>query len=110
MLIIEKEDDTQTLKSIGANDKLIERIFLFEGWMISLLGMFAGIVLGSIISLIQQHFGVVDMPGNFVMEAYPVVLKFWDIVAVATGVSLIGYIASMLPVKNFRKKQQIIKY
>jgi ABC-type lipoprotein release transport system permease subunit len=104
MLIIEKEDDSETLRSMGANDKLIERIFLFEGWMISLLGMFIGIILGSAISLIQQHAGIVSMPGNFMMEAYPVVLKFWDIAAVAAGVAIIGYLASLLPVKVFRKK------
>lgn len=105
MLIIEKESDSNVLRSMGAGESLIEKIFLYEGWMISILGMLAGISLGVTICLIQQSAGLVKMPGNFMLEAYPVVLKFWDIAAVAAGVSAVGYISAVLPVRNFRKKE-----
>lgn len=102
MLIIEKEDDSITLRSMGANEKLIKKIFLYEGWMISILGMLIGIILGITICILQQKAGIVKMPGNFMMDAYPVVLKLWDIVAVAAGVSIVGYLSALLPLKNFK--------
>jgi ABC-type lipoprotein release transport system permease subunit len=102
MLIIEKEDDSITLRSMGANERLIKKIFLYEGWMISILGMLIGIILGITICILQQKAGIVKMPGNFMMDAYPVVLKLWDIVAVAAGVSIVGYLSALLPLKNFK--------
>ncbi len=104
MLIIEKESDARTLRSMGANEKLINRIFIFEGWMISLLGMATGVILGIIICIIQQKAGIVNMPGNFIVEAYPVVLEGWDVLMVIGGVSLVGYLSALLPVINFKKK------
>ena len=64
MLIIEKREDMETLRAMGADDRLIRRIFLLEGWLISLLGMAAGVVLGVGLALLQQHFGLVKMPGR----------------------------------------------
>lgn len=105
MLIIEKEEDAETLRSLGANDKLIRRIFLFEGWMISLTGLFIGLMLGILICFIQQHFGIVKMPGNFVIDYYPVVISGWDILSTIAGVGLIGYLAAMLPVITMKKNK-----
>lgn len=104
MLMIEKESDAQTLRSMGANEKLINRIFIFEGWMISLLGMGTGVVLGIIVCILQQKAGIVSMPGNFIVEAYPVVLEAQDVLMVICGVSLVGYLSALLPVINFKKK------
>ena len=103
MLIIEKEDDIKTLKSLGARESLIKRIFVLEGWMISLLGLGIGLVFGVGFSLLQQHFGFIKMPGSFVVQAYPIILSGWDILLTAGGVALIGYLIALLPVYIYRK-------
>lgn len=100
MLIIEKREDMETLRAMGADDRLIRRIFLLEGWLISLLGMAVGVVLGVGLALLQQHFGLVKMPGNFVVDAYPVVLRFTDVLLSAAGVALIGLIVALAPLRS----------
>lgn len=98
MLIIEKEDDIRILRSMGATRKLISRIFVLEGWMISLAGLAAGIAVGTVMSLIQQHFGIIKMPGLYVVQAYPILLSWADIAITAAGVAIIGYLIAVLPV------------
>ena len=103
MLILEKEEDIGILRSMGANEKLIKKIFLFEGWLISVLGVFVGLVLGIIIILIQQHFGILKLGGdNYVVSAYPVLLKFSDIIISIFSVLAMGLIASLYPVKYIK--------
>ena len=97
MLIIEKEADMGTLRSMGAEDGMIRRIFLLEGWMVSLLGMFIGLAIGVALVLLQQRFGIIGMPGNFVVDSYPVALKISDLLWIAAGVSFIGYLMALLP-------------
>ena len=106
MLIIEKREDVESLKSMGANDKLIKQIFLLEGWFISLLGIIVGTVLGLIICIIQIKYGVVTMPGNFIINAYPVVLKFSDVFLTVCGVAIIGYLAAKLPLLILKKVEK----
>jgi ABC-type lipoprotein release transport system permease subunit len=103
MLIIDKREDVESLKSMGANDKLIKQIFLLEGWFISILGIIAGTVLGLAICFIQMKFGIVPMPGNFIIDSYPVVLKFSDVVLTICGVATIGYLAAKLPLLILKK-------
>jgi len=103
MLIIEKREDVESLKSMGANDKLIKQTFLLEGWFISILGITAGTVLGLIICLIQIKYGIVTMPGNFIIKAYPVVLKISDVFLTICGVATIGYLAAKLPLLILKK-------
>lgn len=98
MLIIEKRGDIQTLKSMGAGDALIRKIFILEGWMISLLGLAAGLVLGIGFSLLQQRFGFIKMPGNFIVEAYPVILSAKDVAVTAVSVAAVGLFIACLPV------------
>ena len=98
MLIIEKRGDIQTLKSMGAGDALIRKIFILEGWMISLLGLAAGLVLGIGFSLLQQRFGFIKMPGNFIVEAYPVILSAKDVAVTAVSVAAVGLFIASLPV------------
>lgn len=104
MLIIEKKGDIGILRSMGAEDSLIRRTFVLEGWMISLLGLAAGLVAGILFSLLQQHFGFIKMPGNFVVQAYPVILSFEDITATAAGVAAVGYIIALLPTVSMLRK------
>ena len=97
MLIIEKRDDIQTLRHLGAEEKTIKNIFTLEGWLISLTGMAAGLVIGIVFALIQQHFGIIKMPGHFVVQAYPIILSVSDILFTAIGVAIIGYIIALIP-------------
>ena len=98
MLIIEKKSDIETLRSMGAKESLIRRIFILEGWMISLTGMAAGLLVGIGFALLQQHFGFIKMPGHFIAQAYPIILSWSDILMTVAGVAVIGYIVALIPV------------
>jgi len=91
MLIIEKTEDIGTLRAMGAEDSLLRRIFLLEGWMISLLGLAVGLLVGVGLTIVQQHFGLIKMPQGFFIQAYPVELQTLDIFLTAAGVALIGF-------------------
>ena len=97
MLIIEKRGDIDTLHSLGAPESMTRRIFLLEGWLISLLGLVIGLILGVALVLLQQKFGLIRMPGNYIISSYPVILKGADILWTAAGVALIGYLIALLP-------------
>ncbi len=105
MLIIEKRTDIETLRSLGAQDRLIRNIFVLEGWMISLVGLAGGLILGTAFALLQQHFGFIKMPGSFMVQAYPVILSWTDILTTAVSVAGIGYLIALLPVASFYKKK-----
>lgn len=100
MLIIEKKDDIETYRSLGATDKMLRHTFTLEGWLISLLGLAAGLVIGIGFSLAQQNFGFIKMPGSFLVNAYPVILQWQDVLATIAGVALIGYLIALLPVRR----------
>jgi lipoprotein-releasing system permease protein len=106
MLIIDKKDDIATLGSLGANSTLIKRIFLFEGWLISITGSFLGIILGTGIALIQEKFGLIRLggTGSFVIDAYPVDIQFTDIILVWITVLSIGYLSAIYPVSKISSK------
>ena len=104
MLIIEKKSDIETFRSLGASDKLIRKFFVLEGWMISMLGLCSGLIIGVLIAFIQQSTGLVKMPGGFLVSAYPVVVQLKDLLITFVSVSLIGYLIALVPVANaFRK-------
>ena len=105
MLIIEKDDDIGTFLSMGASPKLIRKIFILEGWMISLLGMAAGAVIGVILAFVQQKFGLISMPGQFVVSSYPVHIKAWDVILTCTSIAAIGYLIALLPVSKWLKTE-----
>lgn len=98
MLIIEKKEDIGTFLALGATPGLLKRIFVLEGWMISLFGLAAGLVFGVLFAFLQQKFGLVPMPGNYMISSYPVVIKGGDLLLTALGVGLVGYIVALLPV------------
>ena len=96
MLVIAKREDMRTLRAMGAPDALVRRIFVWEGGLVSLVGLVAGLVFGVGLALLQQHFGIIKMPGGFFLQAYPVVLQAADIFWTATGVAAIGFLISLL--------------
>lgn len=102
MLIIEKRGDIRTLRAMGAKESLIEQIFILEGWMISLLGLACGIVIGLVFAFIQQQFGIIKMPGNFMTTAYPVIIQVSDVIITGISVAVIGLIIAILPVKSLK--------
>ena len=97
MLIIEKEGDMETLRSMGAPEPLLRRIFLLEGWLVSLVGMGIGLVIGVGFVLLQQRYGLIAMPGNFMVSAYPVALKASDLFWTVLGVGGVGYLMALIP-------------
>lgn len=100
MLRIEKQDDMAILEAMGAEKSFINRIFLKESLMISFLGIIIGLAVGLLVCFLQQRFGFVKMPGNFVVDAYPVVVKWLDILLIIAGVGLIGYLTALLAGKT----------
>ncbi len=103
MLIIEKREDSKILNAMGANDNTIKRIFVIEGWLISLLGIVSGVAFAIIFYLIQKYFGIISMPGNFIVDSYPIVLKAKDVIFTVVGVATIGYISAKLPLVIIKK-------
>jgi ABC-type lipoprotein release transport system permease subunit len=99
MLIIDKTADIQTLKNLGADNALIQRIFLFEGWLISIVGALVGIGLGTVLSLVQQYFGIIRMGENYIVDAYPVIFHFVDVIWVFMAVSVLGFFAAYYPAR-----------
>lgn len=109
MLIIDKRDDVTTLRNLGADNKLISCIFLLEGCLISFIGALVGVVLGLVLCLVQQEFGIIslgsgDTAGAFVVDAYPVSVHFSDVVLVLATVLVIGFLSVLYPVRYLSRR------
>ena len=109
MLIIDKRKDVETLRNLGADNKLVYRIFLLEGCLISFMGALIGVVLGLALCLIQQEFGILslgsgDMAGSFVVDAYPVSVQLGDVFLVLITVLLVSFLSVQYPVRYLFKK------
>lgn len=107
LLIIEKKHDINILRSLGATPQQVKRIFLYEGWMISGLGTLAGLLIGIILCLIQQQFGLIKLGGgdggqNYIVDYYPVNMEVTDLLLIAATVSLLGLIAAWFPSHNLK--------
>lgn len=106
MLIIDKRDDVVTLRNLGASDRQIVRIFLFEGRMISLFGALAGVILGLLLCWLQQEYGLISLgdSGSFVVDAYPVSVHASDVIIVFVTVLLVGFLSVWYPVRFLSKR------
>ena len=107
MLIIDKKNDVVTLHNLGASDKQIIRIFLFEGRMISVIGAVIGIAIGLLLCWLQQEYGIVRLgksEGAFIVDAYPVSVHPWDIVIIFLTVITTGFLCVWYPVRYFAKR------
>lgn len=108
MLIVEKENDINSLRNMGANNSLIANIFLFEGWLIAFWGIISGIIIGLVLCLLQQNFGLLrlgsDVSGVYIVDAYPVIVRLWDVAIVFVVVSLISLFTVFYPINNLKKK------
>jgi lipoprotein-releasing system permease protein len=109
MLILDKRKDINTLDSLGADATLIKRIFLLEGWLISISGALVGLVLGSLLSWLQAEYGLIKLTGSgtFIIDAYPVVFQWLDVVKVFFTVLAIGFLAAWLPVRYIARRYRL---
>ena len=111
MLIVEKQQDAQLLKSMGASQRTIERIFITNGVLISLIGAVSGLAIGIIATLLQQKYGFIKLgtEGSFLVDAYPVKIYFQDIVVVLVTVLVVSFV-SVRPIgpiaRRFIKKSE----
>lgn len=110
MLIIDKKDDVYTLRNLGADNRQIARIFLFEGRMISAVGAVVGIGLGLLLCLLQQQYGLVKLgesAGSFIIDAYPVSVHYTDVALIFVTVIAVGWLAVWYPVRALTKKEKL---
>ncbi len=108
MLIIDKEAQIATLRNLGAEQRLISRIFIYEGWLITGLGALGGIVLGVVLCLAQEHYGLITLGDGdvtrYVVADYPVVLQWSDVVLTLISVAAIGWLATWYTVRSLKWK------
>lgn len=107
MMIIDKTDDIQTLRNMGASNSLIKKIFLLEGVLISLIGATIGMILGLLLCYLQIRYGLITFgnnSGSFIFDAYPVSIKFTDLVIIAITVIAISFISSWIPVRKISRR------
>lgn len=107
MLIIDKKNDVVTLRNLGATDKDITHVFLFEGRMITFIGAAVGILVGLLLCLLQQQFGLVrmgDADGNYIVNAYPVSVHYVDVLLVFVTVIVTGWLAVYYPVRTLSRR------
>ena len=107
MLIIDKRKDTEILKAMGANRKFIHQLFIDEGLLISVAGGIIGLLLGSVLILLQQKFGFIKFGngGSYIVDAYPVLLKIKDIVLILFTIIIVGGTSTLLTVRHAMKKE-----
>ena len=103
MLIIDKKGDIETLSHLGADNNFIRKIFVGTGRLITIIGSVSGMIFGLLLCLIQKHFGVIEFPeGSFIIDAYPVDIRYWDILVSLAAVILIGFVASIIPARRIK--------
>jgi ABC-type lipoprotein release transport system permease subunit len=106
LLMLEKKTDMQILRGMGASQVKVRQIFLWEGLLVTGIGMIIGLILGVVFCLLQQQFGIIRFPtsGSFVVNVYPVRMLISDFLLVIGLVSLIGYFAAWVPLRVMKKR------
>lgn len=107
LLIIEKDDSIATLRALGANDRQISRIFVLQGWLITLAGAVTGVIIGLILCLCQQQFGLLRLsgdPANMIVSVYPVEIELTDIFVTLGLVAVVGLLTSMVTALIMRRR------
>jgi len=100
MIVLDKQKDISILKSMGATDRLVHRIFLLEGILLTLLGMGIGMVLACILYFIQKTYGIISIPQGFLVDSYPIAMRAADFIPVVLTVTGIGLLASLAPARR----------
>lgn len=109
MMVLEKQGDIAVLRSMGGNGDLVRSIFLLEGMMLSGLGVLLGFGLAGLIYILQKQFGLVSIPGNLVIDSYPISMRPGDLPVVALTVMSIGMLAAIPPALRAMKVPALIR-
>lgn len=107
LLIIEKDESIATLRALGANDRQISRIFVLQGWLITLVGAVTGVVIGLVLCLCQQQYGWLRLsgdPANMIINAYPVEVQWTDVIVTLALVAAVGLLTSMVTALIMRRR------
>lgn len=108
MLMIDKRKDSEILKAMGADRNFLQRVFMNEGLLISVVGGIIGLVIGILAVLLQQHFGFIKFGsggGNYIVDAYPVLLKMKDVFVIFATILVVGCTSAFLTVRHAMKKE-----
>ena len=109
MIVLDKKKDISIMKALGANDQLVRRIFLNEGLLISLIGIVIGSILALILYWYHINYGLISIPQGFIIDRYPMDLRFTDFIIATATMFCIGWLASLLPASRSRKISSIIR-
>lgn len=109
MIVLEKQSDISILKAMGSNDVMVRNIFLNEGLLLSLLGLGIGIVIALLLYGAQKTVGIITIPGDFIIEAYPISMRVFDFFIVAATVIGIGLLASLPPALRAMRVPAVIR-
>ena len=109
MIVLEKQKDIAILKSMGTLDKTIRSIFLNQGLLLTSMGVVFGFLLSLTVYAIQKSVGIVSIPGDFIVEAYPISMRFLDFIVVAITVLVIGLLASVPPAFRAKRVPALIR-
>lgn len=109
MIVLEKQRDISILKSMGSNNLMVRNIFVFEGLLLSILGVMIGFILAVGVYLLQKNIGLIGVPGNAAVDAYPISMRWFDFMVVALTVLGIGFLASLPPAMRAKRISAIIR-
>ena len=109
MIVLEKQWDIAILKSMGSNNNMVRNIFLYEGLLLSFLGVFIGFILAATVYILQKDFGLIGVPGNAAVDAYPISMRGFDFAVVMLTVLVIGFLASLPPAMRAKRIPAIIR-
>ena len=103
MLIIEKKEDIGTYQAMGMKDSTIRKTFLLHGWLVCISGALVGIIVGLILCWIQHRWGVIPLPGNFLVNSYPIEVKLTDVLLALVSVAAVGFVMAYIPTRSIRE-------
>ena len=109
MVVLEKKKDISILMAMGAQRKQIKNIFLMEGVLLSAVGLFSGIIIALIVYGLQKGFGLVSIPGSFIIDSYPASLRFSDFLVVGFTILIIGLMAALFPAFKASQTSSLIR-
>ncbi len=109
MLIIDKKADILTLSYLGADKKLIQQIFLLEGWMIAVVGTVTGMILGIVFSLLQERWGIIRLGAGYIIDKYPASTQFSDLLLVFITVLIMGFLAALYPARYIKINSNLVE-
>ncbi|MEO5582595.1 MAG: FtsX-like permease family protein [Saprospiraceae bacterium] len=110
MIVLEKKKDIMILKSMGMKDRSVKNIFISTGLWITGIGILIGFLLAIVFYYLQQQFGLVPIPEGFLVDRYPVELRWFDFLIVGITVTIIGFIASIYPARKAASLDEPIRY